>query len=237
MNILLSILVTIAIFIAWNLLMLIIKKKFPRFAIAMQVLSVIFIVAAGVFLAFLFLDARDFISNFESGKKVFVLEDGSVVKSAIIIQNNTPQILYQADIDLYSQHLAKGDLAQIKGDAYKLILMKTGSIEELPDFEIKNGPLNLSKQESLKILTDDSYAESLMKGDGTFSIYNFNSIYDLRAMILSDILSKHFFSSQGQSYTIAQLKKDNLKIYPDSLLFLSIRMMPSSWIPRPEQKI
>jgi len=239
MNILLSVLISVGIFIAWNLLMLVIKKKFPRFARAMQILSVAFVVIVGVFLVFLFLDAKDFVANFESGKKVFMLEDNSVVKSAIILQNNTPIILYQPEIDQYSAYLKDNDLALVKGDAYKLIMINMQSIEDLPDFEVKYESLTFSKEESLKILTDDAYAEYLKKEKyGSDSMYNFKSIYDMRALILSEILTKHFFSQQGQSNLVVQLKNGNVRIYPETLIFKIVKIMPSSWIPlTAEQKI
>lgn len=232
MALLTTILISIAIFIAWNLILLVIKKKFPKFAVAMQIISIVFIVIAGVFIVLLYLDARDFMANYQAGDKTFILEKDLIVKSAIILKNNTPVILYQSDIDRYTESLKQKDYASLRGDSYKLLILKMSSLENLPDFNVKYGPLSFDKAQSIRILTDDSYAESLKQGQQTDQMYNFNSIYELRALILSEILSKSYFSQDGQTLTVMEFKKGNIVIYPETLIFKVLKLVPASWMPQ-----
>lgn len=101
----------------------IVKEGFSLPALGGLLFSVI-IFGVGVMLQ---LDTNEFTSNFETSQKTILLEDnGAIIAgfTGVLKENQPPVFLDQTAIDQYTTYYQRGEFGKLKGDSYKLLIVK-----------------------------------------------------------------------------------------------------------------
>ncbi|MFH1316459.1 MAG: hypothetical protein ABII01_03005 [Candidatus Woesearchaeota archaeon] len=215
----------IVVFIAWNLFFYLLRKRFPLFSKIVHIISTLIFVVFTVLIIFIFMDVKDFQDNFQDSETRFMLVHGNEVKSAIISYSGNASFANESELVSYSDLLAEDNLLLVKGDAFKMFLISTKIMDEIDDYYFESDIFNLTKNQAYQVLTDDNYAESLMNDS------NIKDISSLRAYVFSDIISNHIVGPDNQNFFIEQLKSRNIIIFPETIMFKLIRIIPISWIP------
>ncbi|MFH1053523.1 MAG: hypothetical protein V1740_03855 [Candidatus Woesearchaeota archaeon] len=215
----------IVVFIAWNLLFYLIRRRFPLFSKIIHIISTLIFVVFTVLIIFIFMDVKDFQDNFQDSETRFMLVHGNEVKSAIISYSGNASFANESELVSYSDLLAEDDLLMVKGDAFKMFLINTEIMDEIDGYNFESDIFNLTKDQAYQVLTDDNYAGSLMNDS------NIKDISSLRAYVFSDIISNHIVGPDNQNLFVEQLKSRNMIIFPETIMFKLIKIIPISWIP------
>ena len=224
MGLILIIVIAVLVFIAWNIFIYYLKQRMRTAAIVIQVIGLLLFLLFIVFLIFAYKDAYDVVNNFQNGKNVFVLMDGSNAKIAVIAEKGDVNIIDDSTVRSYGTMIADSDYESVKGDAFKLIIIKREALEEIDEYSVDTPVGTLDKNQSLNLL----FGQYAPAGGITLTE---SDQQKLRVFVFADILSKKIFGAQNQIFMITQLKEGNLFVYKETIIFKLIKIVPVSWLP------
>jgi len=224
MNIILIIIIAVLAFIAWNVFLYYLKQRMRTAAIVIQVIGLLLFLAFIIFLIFVYKDAYDVVNNFQNGKNAFVLMDGSNARIGVIAEKGDVKIIDDSTVKSYGIMIAESDYEGVKGDAYKLIIIKRGALEQIDEYSVDTPIGTLNKEQSLNLL----FGQFVPTGGVTLTEPDQQK---LRVFIFADMLSKKIFGPQNQIFMISQLKEGNIFIYKETIIFKLMKIVPISWIP------
>jgi hypothetical protein len=205
-----------------------------------KALSLVFLVAVILIAAvsfFVYKDVADFRQNWQDSDKLILLESDGTIEAAIqtALAGDEPVLMKDDVLGIIKTAYATGELEKIKGDNYKIIIMR---LEPM-----------LAEIESEKILLGNS-KDSISKADAAGIIKSDNALLEIGKISAEQGKSiepeKNSDSSQAKSAVFALLikqlaeekgskfgvyllrgyKADNIIIYPETALFRLIKFLP-----------
>ena len=224
--------ITVAIIIV---LFIIFFKIFKTVLKAISFVILIIIIASLVAGYFVYQDMQDLQKNFASEPKLFLLEDNNKIMAGVIIEgaeNNTNIIeVLQEEQDKYTQYLKQNDLKSIKGNNYKLFILKKEFFNSGVQIEEK---VNLTNQQAIQVMTADEAIKAYAQIENTneTSLANQTTNADVRSKIFIAALSSELNNSGGTLYIIQQINKGNAKVYPKTAAFILTEYLPNQFIER-----
>lgn len=185
--------------------------------------GVIFAILGIVLGIFLFLDAQDIQENFQTKEKIIILEHNKMVSAGF--RSGREAVSIDARILAnYSEALKNSEHDQIIGEDYRIIIYSLSLIEELDNFSITILETEFDKQEIVKIMRNegkaDYWAQKLFVED----------YHQLRNIIFSELMNQKLSGPENTEVFIKGLKSGEIKIYPETMVFKTIKFLPGSWI-------
>ncbi len=190
------------------------KGVFQGLLLVSAVLSIVSGVAAVVVVR----DALDFQNHFQASGKLmlFTADNGTKITSGIIGKGNeSVQPLSGAEVEKLSAAFSRNDFAAMKGDNFKLIMLKEEPIlGEVPEtMDVEGG--NVSREMVLQQLRVSSPEQ--------------------RASVLSALFASQF--SSDPLLIISGYKKGDIVIYPETAVFKVVRFLPESLFRKVAEKL
>lgn len=192
-----------------------------------KVLLVLFLLTIVVFGVIGFLVYKDMVTIKAETKNgvMVVLADNANLLSGFEVRGENPKFFSKDQLSMLSAQYSEGNLKEMKGANFKLIVIKMGAIEEMDPFEIEMEGSAITKDQALSLLRSDK--PSVLMVGGVVASQEPPS-EELKALILGDIFTRRII--QDPSFAIAQLKKDNLIIYPQTAIFRIVEYVPAGMI-------
>lgn len=237
--------VAVAIFFILKILKSIIIFKFLFRIISL--LFVAFIVILIVFSYFIIKDANDFKKNFANSKNLIILAnkdsqnnnlDNNIynIILASIVDNKTYMPIN--DIKNISDSYEKYEFSDINEKYYKIVYIRTESLDSFDKIKINELNVSLSGSELREILESDSPGKKLSKII-TNNVTNNDGTIESKILSLEDSEIKHylltyviseFFNPKNVNILLSNIKSKNIFIYEDTALFKSMRYIPQIFI-------
>ncbi len=206
-----------------------------------KALKIFIIVNICVFIIFLTLfiiiykDANDLKNNLPNSESLLLFVDNDQILTGTIIKfasQEAPSYLKQEDLLAYSTYLQNEDYETLLNGHYKVMFIKSSILDDIEDLTILEQ--KLTKDELLTLLrSDDSiklFSQRLPNPDLTEQLLKQQSNNNdfkgqIFAFIFSSQLEKH-----GPIFMLQQYKKSNIKIYPETIIFKTLKFIPNSLI-------
>ena len=223
--------------IIMSIIMYILKKKVPiAYKIVSWTLLGLFVISA-IFSIFLVKDVLELKDNFMSGDKLFLLDhENSIVAgfSQGIEEQPTP---VRNIAELNSFYNSK-DYDSMLGSNYKLFIFDSSIFDELTAVEPFEN-FRLTKDESFSILMSenpvDLVADKIMEQEGHPAEFKsqilqqiseqFGSPEDLKSMLFGGMFIS-IMEIKGPQFIVTEFKDKNINIYPETLTFKFLRLVP-----------
>ena len=186
------------------------------FKVARSVLQGVLLVSAvssiilGIAGAVVVRDALDFRDNFQEGSKLMLFSggDGAKISAGTLIgANESMKPLSSSDVERMSAAFSKGDYAAMKGDNFKLLIIREdaiiSSLPEKVDVEGQSVGRELVLQQLLASDTEQ------------------------RASILASLFGLQL--GRNPLAIISNYKNGNLLIYPETPVFQAVKILPE-WL-------
>ena len=212
---------------------------------AMISLVIIFVVlAASAF--FIIKDVSDLKDNLMTGDKLMVLKEKNNVLSAFSFKNlSGSEGLKNEDSQTIRDSVAKGDFSALTGNYYKVFVFEYSafnqSLENGISFEAEGKGIILSKDDVHEILTSDAPLDIILYKMGVPDAQKDMAINEFMqnlkitsqegiksyifAMMIQDIIK-----DEGPTKLIILLKKNEIRVYPNTAVFRAIKLVPSFFI-------
>ena len=235
-----SIIVLILYIIAIVLIFKFVKGVIKSIFLALSLLIIILVVF-GVFVA---IDLKDIQDNMQTSQNLFLLEKNNKINAGIswsLDGKTQPVFVTKESIDSYSAALSSNNLKEIQGDYYKVILIDEKSFDSID--EISNGQTSYTRQQIINLLNSDApldeFIMSSQKGITKDQIAVLKPQLMQTMKIKSDEEFKGFlfamlFSAaleqKGSIFILDQYKEGNIKVYPETIVFRTLKVIPSSII-------
>lgn len=233
-----SIIVLILYIIAIVLIFKFVKGIIKAIFLALSLLIIILVVC-GVFIA---IDLKDIQDNMQTKQNIFLFEKDNILKAGIywsLDGKSQPGFPAKEDIDSYSSALASNNLKEIKGDYYKVIFVNENAFAALS--EIKSNQVSYTKQQLIDALNSENSIDSFIKSsqkDVTkeqlavlrpqlMQSMNIKSDEEFKGLLFA-MLFKAAVEQQGASFILDQYKEGNVKVYPETIVFKALKLVPSS---------
>lgn len=209
----------------------------------LSAICIIFLLSA-VFGAIAFLDAKDFADKSKGPGQVFILsENGRMLAGAkdLFMQNeSTNKTLSDKESSIYSSAYAEKDYQKMLSGNYKLFIFDMKAFDSLSDDDLKEFQ-GITKDSLFRILRSenavDEYADDVIKRSGVPK----EQEELVRKQIISEsqgeaetrsklfiILFISSVKSKGTASIIGQYRQGNIGIYPKTMLFRALKVMPQS---------
>lgn len=114
------------------------------------------------------LDTTDFTNNFESSPKTILLADTDHIAGGfvgVLKPESPPVFLDQKTLDEYSVYFQRGELEKLRGESYKLIIVKRQAFDAIESISFAGE--DISKQDAFAIIDAenplDTYADRVVK--------------------------------------------------------------------------
>ncbi|MBW2977239.1 hypothetical protein KY331_00175 [Candidatus Woesearchaeota archaeon] len=227
------------------IIILAIFKIFKSVFKTIFLISTLFGIVMLVFMIILYQDVADFKTNFPTSEKLFLLErEGGLIAgfSGVLGEEEQPNFVPSAELNSYQISFEADDLEPIKGNYYKLFIVVSETFDEITSIEF--GEEQLSKNFVFDLLDSqtsiDDYASYYAQSQGisTAAIGEVKS--QMRSQFSSDAefkgaLFATLFSAKTQEdrlFLFKEYKKDNILIYPETMLFRTIKKIPLIFMQR-----
>jgi len=207
MQILIIIIIFLIVLVSASMLL----KKFFKYYLIFNLVIIIALLISGFFV---YRDARDFRENFGISSNLVLLEEDNKVLTGFVLQKE-PEILKEEEISQYSVYLADGDYEGLLGSNYKLMVVKLETVSK-----IEENMFRIDEQE----FTKDELLGHLRSGDNP----------EYKAAIFSYLFSEYLASSAN---LLKEYKKGNIFIYPETIIFKILKLMPISLIEAALQRV
>ncbi len=239
---------SIIITIALTALMIVLLKIFKKAAkIIMIVFSVIMLllITVGILMV---KDAIDFKEGMQKGDITYIAVSGNEVISAIQTQSGMPEpiIINESVITGFDAYFKKGELDKIKGDAFKLFIVDITIFNDLGEKEIPNDydGRNITSNIMVAVLNSSSprdvFADYLLLTakdvPEQYEDYyrekqkkQMESDNEVRGRAFIFLISQAM-GTKGPLFIINGYKEGLITIYPETILFRCIRLVPTSYI-------
>jgi len=214
-------------------------KIFKSVFKAIFLISTLFGIVIMIFLIILYQDVADFKTNFPTAEKLFLLEENNTLLagfSGVLGEQEQPNFITSSELNSYKISYEADDLENILGNNYKLFIVNSDVFEDIVSVEFNEQ--DLSKNFVFNLLRSDSpideYANYYAQSQGIPAA----AIGDLKKQIRTQISSEaelkgalfaSLFGTKTQEdplFLFKEYKKDNIIIYPETMLFRTIRKIP-----------
>lgn len=243
MNIVLTIEIIIVlaliIFIIWA-----IKKVFKLLFIA----GLIVLLIAIVFGFYVYSDFNNLKENIVTTDSLFVLKDSDIHTgftakfSDQFSSDYEPYLLTEDDISDYNGFYRKGDLESIRGEYYKIFMIKESTFDDL-DNVLLDGH-NFTKDYIIQLLYSDnprdSFASDIGQRQGISADDAKKELPELDSELKAILFIKLFgekLDKEGPLFIIREFKKGNIDIYPNTAVVRLAKIFPLSYVDRFIEKV
>ena len=229
-----SIIILIIFIIAVVLIIKFVKGVIKIIYLIASLIIIILLITA----LFLFIDIKDFREKFPTNPSLFLLEkDSNIIAGfyGIFSEESEPNLVSEQELISYQTNFKDNNLGLILGqENYKLFIINSNAFE----FDVMdiNENISLEKQEVFSLLNSQNAIEDFLDitmGNGAKEqkeeFMENSEIKDNAEFkgILFAILFRDAQDIQGPLFIFNEYKKDNIMIYPETLLFKFIKKMPS----------
>lgn len=224
--------ITVAIII---ILFIVFFKIFKTILKAISYTLLIVVIVSLVFGYFVFQDLKDIQQNFETEPKLFLLEDNNKIMAGVIITGNeSVTLLTQKEQDKYTQYLKQNDLKSIKGNNYKLFILKKGFFNSSVQIE---EDINLTKEQAAEIMTSEEAIKKYAQITNTneAELANETTSAEVRSKIFTAALSSELNNAGGMLYIVQQIRKENAIVYEKTPVFMITDFAPNKLFAQAEK--
>jgi hypothetical protein len=221
--------VVLVVFFGLKLLKSIIIFKVLFKVISLAFIVLIIIMAGSAY--YMIKDANDFRKNFMNENNLFVLSDSDngTILSAFELKNKTYSEVN--DLTYVSDSFKKYEFTNINDDYYKIVLIKTDTLDYFNDIEFTEMNIKLTGQELKKVLESGTPKEELTAIAGTNTNIENLKISDaqLKDYLFSYVITE-LFNPKNINTLLSNIKADNIVISEDTAFFKAIKFVPSIFI-------
>jgi len=228
-----STIIGIIIFIVLVVLILKFIKNTVKAVMSIISLIFIFLLLGG---AVLYMDVSGFRENFGTTPNIYLLEkEGKIITgvSGLFLKDKDPHYLDKDELSSYQQNYEQGNLKEIKGEAYKIFIIKSGVFDSVK--EVIANDERLSKEEIFSLLESSTTVNDYLEMKG-ISIDQRGSLLDSLELkdsaqfkgLLFSLLFGTAVKDNGPLFIFSQYKSGNIEIYPETMLFKILNIVPSS---------
>lgn len=202
-----------------------------------------------------FLDARDFAQNMQDSDYLFIVKSDGRLLGGIrdVFSADGAKPLTEEEFSSYSESYSEGDYAAILGSNYKIFMMDMKAFEPLKEtgfagfegfqkdividalksdktseFIVDKALDEASKNMTLSKDQEDYLRESMLAKLGQES--------QLRATLMG-ILLQVYMEEKGKTFIIGGCRSGDIEVYPDSMLFITIRYLPEAVVDKAEEML
>jgi hypothetical protein len=223
----------IILFVVLVVLILKFVKNIVKAIFSIVGLIIIFLIIGG---SSLYLDISGFKENFGKTPNLYLLEkDGQIIAGAsgFFLKDKEPSFAGKDELELYRQKFSENNLEAIKGDNYKLFIIKSGVFDSIG--QVKTDDETISKQKIFELLESETPVNDYLKYKG-ISIDQRDYLLDqlkikdsaqFKGLLLA-LLFKASIEENSSVFIFSQYKQGNIVIYPESALFKLLKLAPSS---------
>lgn len=221
------ILVILAIFLALKIL-----RSIIIFKVLFRLISLFFIVFMIVLVVnafFIIRDANDFKKNFINSKNLIMLADSNnTILLAAELDNKT--YYNYNDLKGISRSLEKYEFSDINEEYYKIVYIKTESLNNIENIKIKELDINISGEQILDIIKSNTPKKDLdkiiSKQDGEPTTMEDSEVkHYLFTYVLTEL-----FNPKNVNVLLKNIKEENILMYENTALFKSVSYIPNMLI-------
>ena len=219
----------------WILLVTILLSVLLLFLIIgiVKKLLKIVIVLGIIFLVLLFITNGAIINDFNNLKDklptsstiVLLEKDGSII-TGFLEKEGIHYPMDNAQIALNNGLYKEGKLDDIKGDNYKLYIIKSQVLDGLSDIEINNKLVLLGDLKEFLLL--DKSLNSITFEDLLLDVDIERG--DMGAAVFAYLYETELKISKSPIYFFKNYKADNIEVYPETAFFKFAKMVPLQWM-------
>lgn len=226
-------------FIVVIVIIVVILKVFKSVFKALFTISTLFGVVFFIFMIILYQDVSDFQTNFPVSEKIFLLEENDELIAGFsgkFTEESQPDLVKASDLKSYQASYDADDLEAIKGDNYKLFIIKLNAFDDIKSLEFNKD--ELSKNFVINLFYSDSpineYADYYIKERGISASASasvksqlrdaFNSDAEFKGMLFANLFSLGM--QKDPLFLFEEYKDDNIIIYEETMLFRTMDKVP-----------
>ncbi len=211
----------IVFFMVLSLVFSTVKGIFKILFMISSLATILMVIAGGMIIS----DFKDFQKNFPVSEKKLILEEDNKILSALEMNGDMefPEFFSEEQMEQYSEYLTKREYKMMLGESYKLMIMDTGIIEEMPSDAISIDGSEFTKEFLLEVLRSDN-PNSLMQDSG-MDLFLDDSV--LKASLFTTAFNEIV---TDPIYFFTQYKEGNILIYPETPMFKAIRYIPLNMV-------
>ena len=142
-----------------------------------------------------------------SEKKVILVDNNKAIAGLLLGKDKGT--LTSAELGRYSSYLQDKNYDEILGNSYKLIILNSGIIIDLGNKIEVGGSIIKSEDALSNLKSEDSEEKSALFG----------------AIVEDNVLG-----SKNPLFFFSELRKGNIKVYPETAAFKTMEFIPLSWI-------
>ncbi len=219
------------------------KKILKTVFLALSFIIVIGIIltAAGVFMTID--DVKDFQANFPKTPSTYLFEkDGKLLAGfkGMLAENPPPEMISQNQLAAYQSSFENKDLAAIKGESYKLFIISSSAFDSLESVPIGENE-KMTKEQLLSLLDSqtpmDDYISIMFKtplDKSQKDVMKEAMLQQLSAKDSAGFKGMVFFialaasiQQQGPLFLFDSYREGRLTVYPETIIFKTIKVVPS----------
>ena len=164
-----------------------------------------------IFAAYSYIIYKDFADlkeNFSASEKKVILVDNNKAIAGLLL-GKEKGTLTSAELERYSSYLQDKNYDEIWGNSYKLIILNSGIIIGLGDKIDVSGSIIKNEDVLSNLKSEDSEEKSAL---------------------FSAIVEDNVLGSKNPLFFFSELRKGNIKVYPETAAFKTMEFIPLSWI-------
>ena len=170
--------------------------------------GIIILLVFAAYSYFIYKDFTDLKENFgASEKKVIMVENNKAIAGLLL--GKEKGTLASAELERYSSYLQDKNYDEILGNSYKLIILNTGIIIDLGN-KIEVGGSIIKNEDVLSNLKSEDSEE--------------------KSALFGAIVEDNVLGSKNPMFFFSELRKGNIKVYPETAAFKTMEFIPLSWI-------
>jgi hypothetical protein len=220
---------------------------------ALKILSLIGLIIAVIISVFGFIavmDAQEFKEKISSEPNLFLLVEGGKILAGArdMMHEGNPESVKTEEIAAYQDLLDNEDYKSLVGKNYKVFIVHMRTFDAVPEGDI--GDAGFGKKEAVESLRSENSREWFidyamekaeipegMEAQARKQIEeNSPSEGEIRTTMFMVLLSA-LSEQEGSAFMIKEHQNENIDVYPETMLFRFIDIVPQSAVERMESRI
>ena len=208
------------------------------FKVTTKILKIVSLVFIGIIVIsfvlgfFIVRDAKDFRENFPvEEKKILLLNEDEII-TAFSTKVDDVNITSQDELDELNSLYKLEKYDDMLDDSYKMMIFNFSVVEDSKADEFEFDGMTITKEQIIAILLSDNpmhdYIEDIKRDDPEDYMINSDKDRELKAKLFAVVFTEGIMDSKLFFYS--QYQKDKIYIYPETIMFKAIRLMPLSLI-------
>jgi hypothetical protein len=182
-------------------------------------------------------DANNFRKNFANSSNLFILNANGSFISGIVLNNADTDpfaAISQDKLDSAWKEYDRENIAGLTKGYYKVFIVDIKALDDLEYTRLKDKNVDLEKSEVIRILlskTPKNELSSIIAKDS--SISNNDVLQEMKGMdndglkaYLFSYSLTSFFDPENTDNFLIELKKGNIRVYEETMMFKAIRLVP-----------